>query len=104
VPADERPNPGDRTDPIAPDRAVVDRIVDGETAVLLLGPAEEEVLLPAASLPPGATEGSWVVVDREVTPPEVVEVDAALTDARAEAFDARLERLRRDRRGGRFGR
>jgi hypothetical protein len=78
--------------------------VDGETAVLLVGPAEEEVLLPATSLPPGATEGSWVVLDRTSTPPSVVELDAALTDARTEAFDARLERLRRDRRGGRFGR
>lgn len=89
---------------IRPDRAVVDRIVDGATAVLLVGPDELELHLPAEALPEGATDGTWVILDRELPTPEVVAIDHELTASRAEQLEQRLGRLRHRRSGGRFER
>ncbi|MFO7319364.1 MAG: DUF3006 domain-containing protein [Limnochordia bacterium] len=43
-------------------RAAVDRIVDGTLAVILIGPAGRERLVPLAELPAGTREGDWLVV------------------------------------------
>jgi hypothetical protein len=82
-----------------PQIAVVDRIVDGQ-AVLLVGEAEDELVVPAGALPEGTGEGDWVHVDPGgdpvVTGPAEPQVDAT-------ELKDRMARLRRDRRGGRFG-
>jgi hypothetical protein len=97
VPADSQPD-------IPPGRAVVDRIVDDTTAVLLVGPSEDELLVPAVSLPAGVEEGSWVVVDLDADPPTVSGIDHELTETRSRDLEARMEQLRERRSGGRFGR
>jgi hypothetical protein len=89
---------------ITDDRAVVDRIVDGRTALLLVGPTEAEAHLPVDALPEGTTEGTWVVLDLSVDPPRVIDVDEELTTARREELTRRMDRIRRDRTGGRFDR
>jgi hypothetical protein len=89
---------------ITADRAVVDRIVDGRTAVLLVGTEETELQLPSALLPEGAGEGDWLVLDLATEPPSLVRVDEELTDARRTDLEQRMERIRRERGGGRFGR
>lgn len=43
-------------------RAVIDRIVDGEHAVILVGNEEQEIVYPASELPPAAKEGSVLEV------------------------------------------
>lgn len=43
-------------------KAVIDRIEDGEHAVLLIGDEEEERILPIGQLPFGAKEGTWLNV------------------------------------------
>jgi len=86
------------------DRAVIDRIVDGHTAVLLVGGEETELLLPVDALPQGAADGTWVVLDMSTDPPTVVGIDEQLTQRRFDELSARLETIRRERRGGRFGR
>jgi hypothetical protein len=91
-------------DPIPHDRAVVDRIVDGTTAVLLVGPDEAEAHVPASSLPDGARDGTWLVVEPDEGTVRVLEIDRELTERRAADLDARLARLREQRRGGRFER
>ena len=99
-------DPTDREDEppsIAPDRAVLDRVVDAATAVLLVGDNEDEVHLPATALPDGATDGTWLRLDVDTTPPTVLGIDHELTAQRAQDIDGRLARLRRSRRGGRFG-
>lgn len=87
---------------IAADRAVVDRIVDGVTAVLLVGPDEIELHVPVGELPPGAAEGVWLLVDHDSDPPTAVAVDRELTDRRAGDLGGRLDRIRKERSGGRF--
>jgi hypothetical protein len=44
-------------------RAVVDRIEDGGTAVLLVGDEEAKVELPASLLPEGAESGSHLLIN-----------------------------------------
>lgn len=89
---------------IGADRAVLDRVVDGTTAVLLVGPAGDELLLAANQLPADATDGTWLIVDIDIQPPTVVGIDHALTAARSARTSRRLEHIRRTRRGGRFDR
>lgn len=43
---------------------MLDRIVDGAHAVLLVGEAETEVVVPAALLPDGVKPGDWLRVER----------------------------------------
>jgi hypothetical protein len=87
-------------DDIPLDRAVVDQIVDGHIALLLVGPSEDPLHVPVAALPDGAAEGSWVVLDLSK---QIVGIDHELTLARASEVAERMERVRRERGGGRFG-
>lgn len=95
-------------------RAVVDRIVDGAHAVLLVdveapvegagaggGPDDDgavtrevEVVLPVALLPEGAAEGDWLRLD--------LTLDAARTQERRGSIEDRLARIREERGGSRF--
>lgn len=86
------------------DRAVVDRIVDDSTAVLLVGPDETEAHVSAASLPEDARDGTWLVVEPEDGTVRVLDIDRELTERRAADLGSRLDRLHRERRGGRFDR
>jgi hypothetical protein len=87
--------PADVRADVPVDAAVVDRIEDGRHAVLLVGPAEVELVVDVALLPEGTREGDWLRLG--------LTVDAGLTESRRSALEARLERIRRTRGGGRFG-
>ena len=76
------------------DAAVVDRIVDGRHAVLLVGAGEVELVVDVARLPEGTVEGDWLRVD--------LTADVAFTDERRSALEARMERIRRTQGGDRF--
>ncbi|MEX1177628.1 MAG: DUF3006 domain-containing protein [Nitriliruptor sp.] len=63
------------------DRAVVNRI-EGDTAVLFVGPGSTAVQVEADALPDGAGVGTWLVMDLQSVPPLPLFVDEALTRAR----------------------
>jgi hypothetical protein len=86
---------GDGGDAVPDDAAVVDRIVDGRHAVLLVGEAEVEVHVDVALLPDGTGEGDWLRIGFSADPER--------TAARRAAIDGRMDRIRRTRGGGRFG-
>jgi DUF3006 family protein len=71
-------------------RAVIDRIEDGGTAVLLAGEEELKVELPAALLPEGAESGSHLVIN--------VSLDEASRREAEERVKALQEKL--EKRGG----
>ena len=71
-------------------RAVVDRIEDGGTAVLLVGEEEHKVELPATLLPEGAEGGSHLSIN--------VSLDEASRREAEERVKALQEKL--ERRGG----
>ena len=100
---DRRPRPAGPPEPadIAPGRAVLDRVVDGVVATLLIGPDERELHLPADTLPSAATDGSWLILD---TLGRVAALDEALTEQRRRALHERLAAIRERRSAGRFPR
>lgn len=89
---------------VAEDRAVIDRIVDGITAVLLVGTDERELAVPIEALPTGARERDWVVIDPAADPVQVLAVDPELTEQRSRQVLTQLERIREQQTGGRFPR
>jgi hypothetical protein len=74
-------------------RAVVDRIEDGGTAVLLVGDEETKVELPASLLPEGAESGSHLLINLTLD-----EASRKEAEDRVKALQERLER-----RGGNEG-
>lgn len=73
--------------------AVVDRLVDGRWAVLLVGPQEEERRVDVNALPPGAGEGTWLrasFAGQELVALEVDEEETRRVRARVEDKLARL--------------
>lgn len=81
-------------------RAVLDRIVDNEYAVLLVGPSEVEMIVPRRSLPAGAVEGIWLNVHLDGNRLLSAEVDKRATDATTERVVSKMDLLRR--RGSRL--
>ena len=71
-------------------RAVIDRVEDGGTAVLLVGEEETKVELPASLLPEGAEGGSHLVIN--------VSLDEASRKEAEERVKALQEKL--EKRGG----
>lgn len=75
---------------------VVDRIVDGETAVILLeadGDTVAEETVPAEELPAGAGEGSVLAIVRPEETIESMELDEGETERRREAAQERFDSL-----------
>lgn len=83
-------------------RAVVDCIIEGQA--VLIEPGGEEHHLAADSLPEDAGEGAWVLVTGAGDDLTVVGTDPEGEAARRGEMAARVESLRRTRRGGRFER
>jgi hypothetical protein len=94
--------PADQPIPIAEDRAVIDRIVGGTTAVLLIGPEETEKHVAVEDLPEDAAEGDWLILDVDHDPFDIVSIDTELTDARRAAIDEKLDHIRQRQTGNRF--
>lgn len=112
----------------ADNAAVLDRIVDGQFATLMVGPTETEIIVNVGLLPEGAREGDWFQigfsVDPETTDMRRGAAEDALGgirerqgDSRFEGTDPdrsrlspeeqadverRMDDVRRDRTGGRF--
>ena len=60
------------------EKAVLDRIVDGVHAVIHVGEAETEHIVPVELLPEGTTEGDWLRV--RMRDGEVIEVETDETE------------------------
>ena len=82
--------------------AVIDRVEDGVTAVLLVDDTKAELHVPLQDLPLGSAEGEWLLVELE----DDVFVSARLDVEKTEEVRARvrkkrsllLERMARGRR------
>jgi hypothetical protein len=68
-------------------RAVVDRVEDGGTAVLLVGDEELKVELPASLLPEGAEGGSHLLIDLSLD-----EESRRAAEGRVRALQEKLEK------------
>lgn len=82
-------------------KAVIDRIVDDNHAVLLVGVTEKEFILPVVRLPFGSSEGTWLKV--EITDTEItdLEFDDIETNKTKNRIDYKLALLRK-KKGSQF--
>jgi hypothetical protein len=62
------------------EKAVIDRIVDGNQVVLLVGVEEREYIILSSRLPKGAKESSWLKVQIENGDIVHIELDEYETD------------------------
>lgn len=81
-------------------RAVIDRIVDGTHAVLLVGEEETELVMPVNNLPAGAREGTWLSLRQDPATgawscPDLGEDDARQEAAMRDRISDKMARLRR---------
>ncbi|MCL5257111.1 MAG: DUF3006 domain-containing protein [Chloroflexi bacterium] len=81
-------------------RLVIDRIEDGRLAVLFDDQGRQRMNVPVESLPPGSTEGDWLVVTPTESGALVIEMDRGETEARRKRIRAKLDRLRASSRNG----
>jgi len=82
------------------DKAVVDRIVDGRHAVLLVGQEQVERIVDVNCLPQGVREGTWLRVRFEDDHLVEVEIDHQETQESAARIQEKMEALRRRRLKG----
>lgn len=76
------------------EKAVVDRIVDGKTAVILVGENERQHHYPVDGLPEDAKEGTWLRVRVESGEIVAMEVDQEETDMVHQRIQEKMDRLR----------
>jgi hypothetical protein len=76
------------------EKAVVDRIVDGKHAVLLVGDQEIEKVIPSSKLPDEITEGTWIRVEFNGNDLVAIEADQEETSKTKERIKSKMELLR----------
>jgi predicted O-methyltransferase YrrM len=76
------------------EKAVIDRIVDGQHAVLLVGEDEIERVVPVDQLPPGAVEGAWLQLLIEDGRLVEATLDAEETEGTKQRIDDKMAQLR----------
>lgn len=79
-------------------KAVIDRF-EGKLAVLLLGEDEAKMVVPRASLPKAAKEGSWLQVEIKNGQMRSAKLDEAESARMKQRIAEKLEKLRRAQRG-----
>lgn len=75
-------------------KAVLDRIVDGKHAVLLVGDEEIEKVILATQLPDGVREGTWIRVNFNGDELLSIEADYNETTKTKERINSKMELLR----------
>jgi prophage tail gpP-like protein len=86
---------------VADEKAVIDRIVDGRHAVLIVGEDERQVVVPATSLPAAAGEGTWLRVRFDGDTLLDARIDREETERVRQRVSAKMEQLRQRGRGPR---
>ena len=76
------------------EKAVIDRIVDGKIAVILVGEDQRQHHHPADELPEGAREGTWLRVRVEGAKIVSIEVDPGETDEARRRIQEKMDKLR----------
>ncbi len=79
---------------IKTEKAVIDRIVDGEIAVLIVGEEELQLEYPSKDLPSDAREGSWLTVSMDGEFIVSIEIDFKETEEVAQRIRSKMSQLR----------
>ncbi|MBM7096261.1 MULTISPECIES: DUF3006 domain-containing protein [Alteribacter] len=76
-------------------QAVLDRIEDGQWAVLLVGEEEKEVILPIQKVPPKSKEGDWFIVTFVEDTVSSVVLDEEKTTSMQSSIQSKLQQLKK---------
>ncbi len=76
------------------EKAVLDRIEEGQHAVLLVGEEEREFIVPVERLPEGAKAGSWLRVQVDGESLTILGVDQGEEEAARLRIEDKMARLR----------
>lgn len=85
-------------------KGVLDRIEDGDMAVILIENLGEQFEVPVCDLPEGSEEGTWFIVDRCDDAFVVVEIDEETTKKEAHKSEDLLAQLRAKSKGSKYKR
>lgn len=83
------------------EQAVIDRVEEGRFAVLLVGEAQTERVVPLDELPAGVRAGTWLRVRFESDRLVDAQIDADATRQASARIAVKMQRLRQ--RGRRLG-
>lgn len=81
---------------------VIDRIVDGQTAVILVEEEGKQFDVAVEQLPPQAGEGSWLRLEIEADEIMSIAVDTEMTRQMQERIHRKTQRLRSKRKTSKF--
>ncbi|WP_026690827.1 DUF3006 domain-containing protein [Alteribacter aurantiacus] len=84
-------------------QAVLDRIEDGQWAVLLVGEEEREVILPVQKIPPKSKEGDWFIVTLVEDTISSVVLDEEKTKTMKTSIQSKMDLLKK-KKGSKFKR
>lgn len=74
--------------------AVLDRIEEQQHAVLLVGPSEEERILPASKMPQGCKPGDWLILETDEKGQVTVQLDPEASERATKRIQDKLSRLK----------
>ncbi|MDV2581992.1 DUF3006 domain-containing protein [Alkalibacillus haloalkaliphilus] len=83
-------------------QGVLDEIVDGQTAVILIETTKQTFHLPISQLPEGSQEGIWYDISVESDQVLKLTINKEKTKEQEEAISNRLNRLRKNSKGSKF--
>ncbi|QKS72552.1 DUF3006 domain-containing protein [Paenalkalicoccus suaedae] len=83
---------------------VIDRIEDGQHAVILVESEQLQFNVLREDLPAGAEEGTWITFDAVDGVVSNIELDSAKTHEQTERIENKLGRIRKKSSGSKFKR
>lgn len=85
-------------------KGMLDRIEDGQNAVILLEQQDLEIVLPVAQLPEGSAIGSWFNITMEDGEVLAILPDETTSAEKADQAAGLMEKLKKKRSGSKFKR
>ena len=76
-------------------KGILDRIEDGQNAVILLEQHEREIILPVEQLPAGSAIGSWFNIAMEDGEVSIILLDETTTAEKADHVSGLLKKLKK---------
>lgn len=86
------------------EKGIIDRIEDGQYAVILIDRLQKEFVLPVAELPFGSKEGSIISIELSGSSIRVLSIEEDETIKAKVAIDERVDSLKKSSRKSRFSR
>ncbi len=85
-------------------RGFLDRVEDGEQAVILIDDIQKALVIPMAELPKGSKEGTYFNIEEKSGQFRVLSIDKRATEREAKKSTIMMEKLRAKQKESKFKR